>query len=262
MSAEPPACGQVSRVAEAAFVGPELASSNRSSPARPASIAVSLTCFRQGRFPRSGDTSPAAPDHSEGVVAAAASRGSTTRAVSPELALVDAVLAAELRTTLDLPAVESTVPHADTSPPDLGRPEEAVTAEVLYRALASPDHVDASDLIVESAGDHGSIPVVAPVAGDSLGEIDPSDEPVGDAEDEADDAAPASYPALPAPTEAGPDSMDATEVVLRQITDRLATPAPPARRRFRTRFTIASSLSAFLALGVLVLDVYFGTIPA
>jgi hypothetical protein len=67
------------------------------------------------------------------------------------------------------------------------------------------------------------------------------------------------YPALPAPADDGPESMDATETVLREIRDRLATPTSgQRRRRFRRRFTVASGVSAALALGAFATAIGFG----
>jgi len=86
---------------------------------------------------------------------------------------------------------------------------------------------------------------------------DPSADPIAE---EADQQGETSwYPALPAPVDDNAEPMDATEAVLREIRDRLTTPAPGKRkRRFRRRFTIASGLSMALALGVFAAGVAFG----
>jgi hypothetical protein len=183
-------------------------------------------------------------------VATAAADFRATRQVSPELVLVDAALAEELRPSLDTPpastavalhvvsitsadlivgaidgdAVESETRSAAPSP------SMAVVDSVDDNAgAAAPDYGDTSDLIVRPADDatHGS-------------------------------EATSRYPALPAPEDAGVDPMDAAEATLREIRARMTTDAPETRRLFRTRFTVAMGGSAVCAVAALVAHVHYG----
>jgi hypothetical protein len=186
-------------------------------------------------------------------VAAAAS----AEPVSPELALVDAALATKLRAILVVgdPLIATTA---------VARParEEPAVERVEVPPVAPAMEIDAhdpiADLIVGGPGSRVAEPptlVVEPAV--EVPAHDPSADPIVE---EADQPAERSwYPALPAPGDNGAEPMDATEAVLREIRDRLATPAPAKRRRrFRRRFTIASGLSTALALGVFAASVAFG----
>jgi hypothetical protein len=180
-------------------------------------------------------------------VAAAAS----LEPVSPELVLVDAALAVQLRATLDAP-----VGRIDVIPstgPDRDEPAED---PVEYSAVASMVRVDENDpiadLIVQGPESRLARPsmVVAHEHDSSadlfMHETDQHSEASG-------------YPALPSPTAGGSEQMDATETVLREIRDRLTTPTPARRRRlFRRRFTVASGISAAIAFGLLATNVGSG----
>jgi hypothetical protein len=184
-------------------------------------------------------------------VAAAAS----LEPVSPELVLVDAALAAQQRAILDAPVrrVDAT-PPAPTGP-DLNEP---AGDPVGYPAIATMVRIDENDpiadLIVQGPESRLAEPstVVAH-------EHDPgADLLVQETDQHAETSR---YPALPSPADGGSEQMDATETALREIRDRLATPTPTAARRrrlFRRRFTVASGLSAAIALGLLATNVGFG----
>jgi hypothetical protein len=186
-------------------------------------------------------------------VAAAAS----AEPVSPELALVDAALATKLRAILVVgdPLIATT---AAARPAREEPAVERVEVPPVAPAMEIDAHDPIADLIVGGPGSRVAEPptlVVEPAV--EVPAHDPSADPIVE---EADQPAERSwYPALPAPGDNGAEPMDATEAVLREIRDRLATPAPAKRRRrFRRRFTIASGLSTALALGVFAASVAFG----
>jgi hypothetical protein len=152
--------------------------------------------------------------------------------VSPELALVDAALAAQLR------AIDVPVRYVATTQPAV---EEAVVEAVEYpvevQTLLADENDPIADLIVQ-------------------GPIPSSDLTVEETEERAETSG---YPALPAPASDISEPMDATEAALREIRDRLAQPVPARRgRRFRKRFTVASGLSTAIALGVFAMSLGFG----
>jgi hypothetical protein len=183
-------------------------------------------------------------------VAAAAS----AEPVSPELALVDATLARELRAVLVVaePVAE---PLVDTSTP-AGFDREEPADEPIEVPLVTPvseidEHDPLADLILQGP----ESPVVVRPTFDA--ELVPSSDPIVEETDQQTETS--WYPELPAPQGDGPEPMDATEATLREIRDRLTTPAPARRRRrFRRRFTIASGLSTAVALGVFAASVGFG----
>jgi hypothetical protein len=171
--------------------------------------------------------------------------------VSPELALVDAALASDLRALIVVadPLLTTTPPaHVDREDPA----DEPVDPPVVTPVLEIDENDPLADLIV-----HGpESPVVERPTFDDHELIPSSDLIVEESSDliveETDTPSETSwYPALPAPVGDGPEPMDATEAALREIRDRLATPVPAKRRRrFRRRFIVASGLSTALALGV------------
>jgi hypothetical protein len=180
-------------------------------------------------------------------VAAAAS----LEPVSPELALVDAVLAAQLRAILDAP-----MRHVALTPPAGPDRGEPAGDPVEYPAVASIARIDENDpiadLIVQGPESRlaGPSTVVAH-------EHDPSADVFMQETDQH--AETSGYPALPSPTDGGWEQVDATEMVLREIRERLTTPTSARRRRrFRRRFTVASGLSAAIALGAFATNVGFG----
>ena len=168
--------------------------------------------------------------------------------VSPELALVDAALRAELRAT-DAPALHVALPPV----PDH---EEAVIDLIEYPVVAPTLRLEESDpiadLIVQGPASHAT----EPSAFDAI-ERDPRTNVSVEATDSQ--AEKSGYPALPAPASDGAEPMDTTEAALREIRDRLAKPEPARRgRRFRRRFTVASVLSTAVALGVFATSLGFG----
>ena len=149
---------------------------------------------------------------------------------SPELALVDAVLAAELRRSLRL--VE------DSWVPPRVPVEEVPTA-------IEEDEPAQQDL------------------GDVLGEVLSREvEPLVDDDyivEVIDDTAPARhanphYPVLPSPR-SGAEDIEGTDAALRHIRERMIDEPPARKKRLRRRFTVASGASVVFALGILAVDV-------
>jgi hypothetical protein len=241
--------------------------------------------------------------------------------VSPELALVDAQLAAELRERLAgradtalalafepvvVEVVESAtglatidVAHSNEEPEGVGSIEDLiVTHEVaeLHPSREEPERVDSAvDLSVgyenadvEPAGDeydasgyvndplvvdevngppteeHESADSVLDlIIGYDVAEITPSssvDEVVyvPDAiqpDVGANQAGTTSYPALPA---AEIRDSDPTDVVLREIRNRLTGKPQAKRRKLRRRFTVAAGAGALAAVAVSAVDLQFG----
>lgn len=170
--------------------------------------------------------------------------------VSPELALVDAALAARLRAILDAPMRQvATTP----SGPDRDEPGGDPVEDPAFASIARVDENDPiADLIVQGPESRLTEPSM-------LGSLehDPSADPF--VEEPQEQAELSRYPALPSPADGGSEQMDATETVLREIRDRLATPTSETRRRrFRRRFTVASGLSAAIALGTFATNVGLG----
>lgn len=169
--------------------------------------------------------------------------------VSPELALVDAPLAARLRASLGVPAR-----HAEsTSPPrERNEPVDLVEHSVV-ESIVEVDEIDPiADLIMHSP-ESG---FVGPARGVAA-EDDSGPEPL--AQETVRHADTSGYPTLPSSAECGSEQLDATETVLREIRDRIAAPAAGRRRRpFRRRFTVASGLSAAIAIGFLATNVGYG----
>jgi hypothetical protein len=146
--------------------------------------------------------------------------------VSPELALVDAALAAQLR------ALDTPTRHVAASPSAQSGRTEPAGDPVEYSAVASMVRVDENDpiadLIVQSPVSR--LPRPSTVVAH---EHDPSADVFTQETDQH--AERSGYPTLPSPTDGGWEQMDATETVLRAIRERLTTPTPPIRRR---RFTL------------------------
>jgi hypothetical protein len=109
-----------------------------------------------------------------------------------------------------------------------------------------------ADLIVHAPAGHGGEP------GGTLTEEPSADLPVDDVSRKGDVSG---YPSLPQPDAANLDALEAAELALKEIRDRLTEPAPRRQgaRRFRKRFTVASGLSAAAALGVLAASAALGT---
>jgi hypothetical protein len=202
-------------------------------------------------------------------MAAAADRlpGDVLERVSPELVLVDAALAEEMRRRLDVPDDTLVRIGRTRIEPRLSvhvvEVEVGDESEVEKNALAggeplpvpataleiAPRTVGIEDLIVLPESDAPSVPPALLVAPDeSVTRLAPAptdqDEPRG------------SYPRLPSPS-SDADEEDASAVVLRQIRDRTEPEIPPKRRRrllsFVSLFAALSSVAIFavdLQLGI------------
>jgi hypothetical protein len=165
---------------------------------------------------------------------------------SPELALVDAVLAAELRRGLRLVEDSWVPPRAPV--------EEAPTAI----EEDEPAEPDLGDVLGEAAFEE-----VEPLGDDYIVEVIHDDYAVEviDADymvEVIDDTAPAQhanphYPVLPSPR-SGEEAIE-TDAALRQIRERMVDDTPARKKRLRRRFTVASGASVVFALGILAVDV-------
>lgn len=209
-------------------------------------------------------------------MATAAADFRATRQVSPELVLVDAALAEELRPSLDTPPASTAVALHVVSITSADLEPETVVVGVAPLAAESSSDVDTSDLIVGAIdGDAVESETTSAALSPSMAVVDSVDDNAGaaaapdygDTSDlivrPADDAthgseATSRYPALPAPEDAGVDPMDAAEAALREIRARMTTDAPETRRLFRTRFTVAMGGSAVCAVAALVAHVHYG----
>jgi hypothetical protein len=208
-------------------------------------------------------------------VATAAADFRATRQVSPELVLVDAALAEELRPSLDTPPASTAVALHVVSITSADLEPETVVVGVAPLAAESSSDVDTSDLIVGAIdGDAVESETRSAAPSPSMAVVDSVDDNAGAAAPDygdtsdlivrpADDAthgseATSRYPALPAPEDAGVDPMDAAEAALREIRARMTTDAPETRRLFRTRFTVAMGGSAVCAAAALVAHVHYG----
>ena len=207
--------------------------------------------------------------------------------VSPELALVDAVLAAELR--LHLSAPEEVVELSPEPETLFVFGAATQTSAALGDDVVNHGHED-GDAIDHSADDPlaDSTPYSFPI-----GETEPQHRPpalfvfgaapavadrveadshasereveayaVDAVEKDADssqDENTVSYPLLPT---ALAKNLDATDVALREIRDRLTSQAPDKRPRSRRRFTVAAAAGTFAALAVLAVDLRFDLVQA
>ena len=162
-------------------------------------------------------------------------------AASPELALVDAALAAELR--MSLPPVQDGPlrPRADSR--DTSALLESDPLDELVDAVHSPDEPVLANEHVESQS------AEATVVDDHVLALD------GDAGE--DEQTRSYYPPLP---KLEPDALDDAEAALGRIRERLTAEAPAPGRRFRRGFTAAAVASVPLALAIVSLDVQFGLV--
>lgn len=149
---------------------------------------------------------------------------------SPELALVDADLAAELRNGLR--AVEDTwlLPRA--------RVEEASAA--IEEDAPPPQAVVADEPPLAESRESELLPDL-----DYIVEV--VEQPPAPSQQTR-----SHYPVLPEPEE---DAIEETDAALRLIREHMTEELPAPERKLRRRFILASGVSALCAVGVLALDV-------
>jgi hypothetical protein len=152
---------------------------------------------------------------------------------SPELALVDAALAAELRLSLR-PVEDSWL-----RPPASLEEARAAVQEV------APDRPDVADELGEAQAGNA----------DQLHEYDYIVEAIEHTPAESRRTS-SHYPVLPAP-EPDEAAIEQTDAALRQIRERLTDESPPRKRKVRHRFILGSGASAVCTLGVVAVDVHF-----
>ena len=156
---------------------------------------------------------------------------------SPELALVDAALAAELRLSL--------------------RPVEDSWLQAPARFEQAPDEFvedarvpwDPADEVGEAeSGDAHQLD------DDYIVEVDDYIVEVIEHTPEQSQRTSSHYPVLPAP-EPYEEAIEETDAALRQIRERMVDEVPARKTRLRRRFTVASGASVVVALCVLAVDV-------
>ena len=178
---------------------------------------------------------------------------------SPELALVDSVLAAELRRGLRL--------VADTWVPPRVQVEEAPTAiEEAPTAIEEvPTAVEEAPTVIEedepAEQDLGgvlgrAVPREVELFGndDYIVEVIDDDYIVEVIDDTSAQHANPHYPVLPSP-KSGQEGIEETDAALRQIRERMVDEVPARKTRLRRRFTVASGASVVIALCVMAVDV-------
>ena len=148
---------------------------------------------------------------------------------SPELALVDADLAAELRRGLR--AVEDTWLRPRVS-------AEEAPAAIEEDAPSQPVAADELPLVESRESEH--LPDL-----DYIVEV--VEQPPAPSEQTR-----SHYPVLPEPEE---DAIEETDAALRLIREHMTEELPAPERKLRRRFILASGASAACAVGVLALDV-------
>jgi hypothetical protein len=217
-------------------------------------------------------------DDQHETVATAAARSNATREVSPELALVDAALAEELRASFNArPESGAVALRAVSIPTTDVEPNEPIIVEIAPWPTEPSSGDDASDLIVGAVDDEADKPETTSgdpaspetpavdnhsraAAAAAPDDVDASHLIVARADHAAEETeATSRYPALPAPEGAATDPMEAAEEALREIRARLGGEARETRRRlFRTRFAVALGATTLVAFAVLVADLYYG----
>lgn len=188
-----------------------------------------------------------------------------SRAASPELALVDATLAAELRLMLRLPSeidVRPQPPARDVAPMQSGLADDLIVEPVqpIVRAVraapetVAPDAISADELIVFP----NEPPLVLPVSVGVADAVPPPASVDASGGDEESPDARSNYPVLPA---LDARTTDETDAALRRIREQIATVEPPTRRRrVRRSFTVASGLTAACAVAVVVTEIQLGLV--
>lgn len=218
-----------------------------------------------------------------------------SRETSPELALVDAALAAELRQTLRVPSeidvrpqlvavdegpVEPTLADELIIVPDAAPLVAPVSVEVSDEApteaaladdpiLEPTEHLvwpavpDAPEPMAPAASPADELIIFpdapTPAAPVAVHEDDavppPASEHDGDEPEEPDDVR-SDYPVLPA---LDARTTEETDAVLRRIREQIATAEPRARRRrVRRSFVVASGLAAACAIAAVVTEIQLG----
>jgi hypothetical protein len=239
-----------------------------------------------GLIPHTSDM-PTSPSDDVQCMAAAADRllGDVFERVSPELVLVDAALAEEMRRRLDVPddtlvrigrmRIEPRLPvhaaeFADGDETEVEKSALAGAEPLPVPATALEDvhrDVDIEDLIVLPEGDPPSFPPTLLVAPDECvtrlaaapketvaPRVSGLDHPmVVPAEDQAEPRG--SYPRLPSPS-SDADEEDASSVVLRQIRYHTEPDTPPKRRRRLLSFV--SVFAALSSMAMFAVDVQLG----
>ena len=148
---------------------------------------------------------------------------------SPELALVDADLAAELRRGLR-PVEDAWL-----------RPRlNAEAAPAAIEEDAPPQPVVANEPPRAESRESKNLPDL-----DYIVEV--VEQPPAPSEQTS-----SHYPVLPEP---GEEAMEETDAALRRIREHMTEELPASGRKLRRRFILASGLSALCAVGVLALDV-------
>jgi hypothetical protein len=188
--------------------------------------------------------------------------------VSPELALVDADLSAQLRATLP----DSTETLVTMWPADADSPMLEDGDDQAARFARTPDV--ALDPVTEAVAAVADLPdyVIAPVPGAvvvTAADVTTEDVPEFDAVPErteenisqTDDAEPTSTPAPSATFPTLPsldlrqDALDDTDTALRKIRDQLGVDARSGERpRLRRRFVVLGGIAAIAALTALAAD--------
>ena len=153
---------------------------------------------------------------------------------SPELALVDADLAAELRRGLR--PVEDTWLHPRVSAEEA---PAAIEEDAPPQPIVADEPSLAESRDSENLHDHDYIVEVVEVVEQAPA---PSQQTSSH------------YPVLPAP-EPEEEAIEETDAALRRIRERLTEEVPAPKRKLRRRFTLASGASAVCAVSVLALDV-------
>ena len=205
---------------------------------------------------------------------------------SPELALVDADLAAQLRGELTSgegfrprevarPAyltlvVDGTAP--ELTPDDELAPLELAAVDVMPAYIVLPDE-EMDDLPLEAevpgAAENFDLPVPPALSseieelpdyivqsGESTVAREISTEPSADKAQSSSD-----YPVLPAPDESS-DALEETEAALRRIREQMVVPGDKQASHVRRRLAIVSGLGLGMTLAAVAVDVQLGVLHA
>ena len=208
--------------------------------------------------------------------------------VSPELALVDAGLAAQLRAELTSgeafrprevarPAYLTLLVDVEAPEPERARdddlsPLQSPPVEVMPAYLLPDEKADDLPLVdeVPDVADTFELPVPPVAAGEDVqlpdyvvraDELIVAREVTAEASAAEQAQASSDYPVLPDLDERS-DALDETEAALRRIREQLVVPAGKSAPRVRRRFTIASGIGIAAALAAVAVDVQLGVLHA